>query len=182
MGVVREMVDGAPDYALGRAEVGSDSGWQGLVIKDHHPSQCLVGCPHITAAPVPPGGSQRLGVLHCGSAIGARLSSYNLDSSAPPGGTMGLFKSKPILCPICDDELDRTAALRSEHWLQHVQRSSGGFTWKCACGRTRHEWSRDIKAAGALGVHMARMHHISFGDSAAYAASIALGDMYDGMT
>ena len=93
---------------------------------------------------------------------------------------MGLFKRKPMLCPMCQSELGPSNAGRGEHWLSHVTAHDDGFGWKCPCGPTSLVWSKDIKAAAALAIHMFKAHSIKVEGIPQLAATIQLSDHYDG--
>lgn len=79
---------------------------------------------------------------------------------------MGLFKKKPLPCPICS--IDLLQVRKMEHWESHVTvipegqgEASGQFTWRCWCGPANMKRPKSGNAAAGLALHMNERHYIS---------------------
>lgn len=79
---------------------------------------------------------------------------------------MALFKSKGVVCPICDAPL--ASHNNRDHWKMHIAvlpaghgDLSGQYTWSCTtCGPAGTTWSEMAGATGGLAVHMSQHHSI----------------------
>jgi hypothetical protein len=78
---------------------------------------------------------------------------------------MGLFGKKMIICPICEEGMEKTAV--NEHWMTHVRQipegqgeASGQYTWECVCGPSGMKWPKDFGAMAGLALHMHERHGI----------------------
>lgn len=89
-------------------------------------------------------------------------------------------EAPPLRCPVCGEPSTGDAETWMDHLLAHVVPEGGGFTWSCGCGATAHSWSKDIKAAGALTVHLVRSHGYRL-ETPRLAAALALADGYEGI-